>query len=118
MAKQGSSYGGGGGSRPRPLYGVWIDEAIKRNDPKELKQIAQEARKMYPPVIQPLYGVWIDHAIASGASQEELQGLLEHAKAAQKSDLSAAIRKLETHLGGKPGGKEGGKAGAPPKGKK
>lgn len=113
MAKPGASYGSGGGSRPRPLYGVWIDEALKRNDPVELKQIAQEARKMYPPIIQPLYGVWINHAIESGASQEELRGLLEHAKAAAKSDLSAAISKLEAHLGGTSGGtsSSGGKAG-------
>ena len=101
MAKQGSSYG----SRPHVLYGVWIDEALKRNDPNELRQIAQEARKQFPPIAQPLYGVWINYAIESGASNEELQGLLDHAKAAQNSDLAGAIKKLEAHLGGGGGAK-------------
>lgn len=91
----------GGGPRPRPLYGVWIDEALKKNDVSEMKAVLQEARKQFPPVIQPLYGVWIHQCIERGASREELEQLLEQARAVADSDLKGAIRKLEQHLGKK-----------------
>jgi hypothetical protein len=90
----------GGGSKPHVLYGVWIDEALKKSDVNEMRSVLQEARKHFPPVIQPLYGVYINHCIQSGASREELQALLEQAKATANSDLPAAIKKLEQHLAG------------------
>ena len=86
-------------SRNRALYGVWIDEAIQRNDPNELKQVLQEAKKYCPPHIVPLYAAFIDRQLAAGVSREDLQQLLEQAKAVQQSDLSGAISKLEKHLG-------------------
>lgn len=89
-----SSYG-----KIRPLYGVWIDEALQKGDVNEMKQVLQEARKHFPPHPQPLYGVWINHCIEQGASHEDLQHLLEEAKAARNSDLDGAIKKLEKHLG-------------------
>jgi hypothetical protein len=95
MAESGSGYG----SKPHLLYGVWIDEALKKNDTNEMRQVLQEARKLFPPVIQPLYGVWIHHCIEKGASREELQQLLEQARAVKNSDLDGAIKKLEAHLG-------------------
>ena len=94
--------GGGsyGGSKPHPLYGVWIDEALKKNDVNEMRQVLQEAGKQFPPVVaQPFYGVWINHCIEKGASREELEQLLEQAKATVNSDLQGAIKKLEAHLG-------------------
>ena len=95
-----SDYSSGGGNKPHTLYGVWIDEALKNNDVNEMKQVLQEARKHFPPpVIHPLYGVWIDHSIATGSSREDLQQLLEQAKAVKNSDLDGAIKKLEAHLG-------------------
>jgi hypothetical protein len=96
----GGSYGGG--SKPHLLYGVWIDEALKKNDANEMRQVLTEARKHFPPVIQPLYGVWIHHCIEKGASRQELEQLLEQAKATLNSDLQGAIKKLEAHLGKKP----------------
>ena len=101
-----SSAGGyGGGSKPRPLYGVWIDEALKSNDANQMKEVLQEARKQYPsgggPVITPLYAAHINHCIEKGSSREELQQLLEQAKATLNSDLQGAIKKLEQHLGKK-----------------
>jgi hypothetical protein len=45
--------------------------------------------------------VIIDQAITSGASNDELQSLLEQARATQREDLQGAIRKLEAHLGTK-----------------
>jgi hypothetical protein len=97
MAESG---GGSYGSKPRALYGVWIDETLKSNDVNEMKQVLQEARKHFPPSApQPLYGVWIHHCIEKGASREELQQLLDQAKSVQGSDLQGAIKKLEAHLG-------------------
>ena len=89
----------GGGSSSHVLYGPVIDEALKRDDVAELKQVLKEARKHFPPVVQPLYGVWINHCIEKGASRQELQHLLEQAKATLNSDLQGAIKKLEAHLG-------------------
>lgn len=94
-------YGGGDSGKPHVLYGVWIDEALKTNDVNEMKKVLVEARKHYPPVAQPLYGVWIHHCIEKGASRQELEQLLEHAKATVNSDLHGAIKKLEAHLGKK-----------------
>jgi hypothetical protein len=91
--------GGGGGNKPRPLYGVWIDDALKSNDTNQMKEVLQEARKHFPTTVQPLYGVWIHHCIEKGSSREELQQLLEQAKAVKNSDLDGAIKTLETHLG-------------------
>ena len=101
-----SSAGGyGGGSKPRPLYGVWIDEALKSNDVAQMKEVLQEARKQFPGErggpIQPLYAVHINHCIEKGSSREELQQLLEQAKATLNSDLAGAVKKLEEHLGKK-----------------
>lgn len=102
-----SSAGGyGGGSRPRPLYGVWIDEALKSNDVNQMKEVLQEARKQYPDgggggPIHALYASHIHQSIEKGASREELQKLLEQAKATLSSDLQGAIKKLEEHLGRK-----------------
>jgi len=87
-----------GGSKPHPLYGVWIDDALKSNDANQMKAVLQEARKHFSGP-QPLYGVWINHCIEQGSSREELQGLLEQAKAVKNSDLDGAIKKLEAHLG-------------------
>lgn len=101
----GGSYsggGGGGGDYPgkvRALYGVWIDQALKKNDPNELKQVLQEARKHFPVVAQPLYAVHIHHCIEQGASRQELEQLLAAAKETQSGDLAGAIKKLEEHLG-------------------
>lgn len=86
----------------RALYAVWIDQAVASNDPNQMKEALQAARKHYGSGgIHPLYAVWINDAIAKGASREELQQLLEHAKAVQGSDLQGAIQKLEAHLAGK-----------------
>jgi hypothetical protein len=88
-----------GGSGPiRALYGVWIDQALAKNDVNEMKKVLQEARKHFPPAPQPLYGVWINHCLQSGASREDLQHLLDQAKATQGSDLQGAIQKLEAYL--------------------
>jgi len=87
------------GGKNRALYGVWIDEALKSNDTNAMKAVLQEARKHFPPTPQPLYAVWINHCIEQGSSREELQQLLDHAKAVKNSDLDGAIRKLEQHLG-------------------
>lgn len=93
-----SSYGGGGGKN-RALYGVWIDEAVKSNDANQMKEVLKAVRGYFHEnKPQPLYGVWVDQAIQRGASKEELQGLLEAAKATASSDLQGAIKKLETHL--------------------
>jgi len=108
MATSGS-YGGGGGSRPHVLYGVWIDQALQSNDTNQMREVLQEVRKQYPsgtgssgpgPII-PLYGVFIHRCIEQGASREELQQLLEQAKSVKSSDLDGAIKKLEEHLGKK-----------------
>ncbi|HEV7921974.1 MAG TPA: hypothetical protein VGR02_14400 [Thermoanaerobaculia bacterium] len=99
--KGGYGSGGGGGSRPHVLYGVWIDDALKSNNVSEMKAVLQEARKLFPPVVQPLYGVWINQCIEKGASRQELEQLLEQAKATLNSDLQGAIKKLEQHLGKK-----------------
>jgi hypothetical protein len=88
-----------GGGKAHVLYGVWIDEALKSNDVKQMREVLQEARKLFPPVIQPLYGVYINHRWQAGASREELQHLLEQAKATHGSDLPGTIKKLEQHLG-------------------
>jgi hypothetical protein len=90
--------GGGYDSKPHVLYGVWIDDALKKNDVNEMRQVLQEARKYFTGP-QPLYGVWIHHCIEKGASREELQQLLDQAKAVKNSDLDGAIKKLEAHLG-------------------
>ena len=100
-----SSSGSYGGGKIHPLYGVWIDQAIKSNDLNQMREVLQEARKQYPggsagPIV-PLYGVIIHRCIEGGASREELQGLLEQAKAVKSSDLDGAIKKLEAHLGKK-----------------
>jgi len=92
--------GGTGDTKPRLLYGVYIDQALKSNDVNQMRSALQEARKHWGGP-QPLYGVYINHAIESGASHEDLQGLLEHAKSVHGSDLSGAIKKLEQHLGKK-----------------
>lgn len=94
MAESGSGYG-----KSHTLYGVWIDETLKKNDANEMRQVLQEARKHFPPGPQPLYAVWINNSIEKGASREELQQLLDHAKAVKNSDLDGAIKKLEAHLG-------------------
>ena len=88
-------------AKPRPLYGVWIDQAIASNDPNQMKAALQEARKHYPPVVQPLYGVWVNQALQGSPSREELQHLLDLAKATRNSDLDGAIAKLEGALAGK-----------------
>jgi len=89
-----SSYGGG--SKPRALYGVYIDEALQRNDPNELKDVLKQARDQ---CFHPMYAVAINKAIERGASREELQQLLEQAQATASSDLQGAIQKLQQHLG-------------------
>jgi len=95
--------GGGGGNYPgniRALYGVWIDQALKKNDPNELKTVLQEARKHFPVVAQPLYASHIHFCLESGnASRQELEQLLSAAKETKNSDLDGAIKKLEAHLG-------------------
>jgi|ERR1051325_1373118 hypothetical protein len=102
-SSSGGSYGGGG-SKPHVLYGVWIDQALQSNDANQLKEVLTEVRKQYPggkgyggPII-PMYGVFINRCIESGASREELQQLLEHAKSIKDSDLDGAIKKLQSHL--------------------
>jgi len=89
-----SSYGGG--SKYRALYGPFIDEALTRNDPNELKGILKQARDQ---CFYPMYAVAINKAIERGASREELQQLLEQAQATASSDLQGAIQKLQQHLG-------------------
>ena len=101
MASSGSY---GGGSKPHVLYGVWIDQALKSNDANQMREVLQEVRKQYPggggtPI--PLYAVYVNHCIEKGASREELQQLLDHAKSIKNSDLDGAIKKLEAHLGKK-----------------
>lgn len=89
-----------GYGRPRPLYGVWIDEALKSNDANQMREVLEAARGHFPPgPVHTLYGVIIDQAISSGASREELQGLLEQARATAREDLQGAIARLEKHLG-------------------
>jgi hypothetical protein len=89
-------------SRPRPLYGVWIDEALRSNDPSQMRAALEAARSYFPPgKVHVLYGVIIDDAIAGNASREELQGLLEQARATQREDLQGAIGRLEAHLAGR-----------------
>jgi hypothetical protein len=86
----------------RALYGVWIDQAVASNDPNQMKEALQAARKQYGSGgIHPLYAVWIDDAMTRGADREELQQLLAQAKAVQGSNLAAAIQKLEAYLAGK-----------------
>jgi hypothetical protein len=90
-------------SRPRVLYGVWIDEALQKNDPNELKEVLKEARKHFPDPpakFMPLYAGHINRCIEQGASREELQALLEQAKATLSGDLQGAVKKLEAHLQG------------------
>ena len=89
-----SSYGGG--SKPHPLYAVYIDEALQRNDPNELKDVVKRVRDW---CIQPMYAVAINKAIESGASNEELEQLYQQAQAVAGSDLKGAIDKLKKHLG-------------------
>ena len=96
-----SSYGGGGGDDGgtiRPLYGVWIDQAVQSNDANQMKQALEAARKYFddrrPHV---LYGVIIDQAIQRG-NREELQQLLEAARQTVSADLQGAVQKLEAHL--------------------
>ena len=98
-----SSYGSGGGSDSggiHTLYGVTIDRAMQSNDINQLKEVLRAVRRYFedtrPHV---MYGVVIDQAIQSGASREELQSLLEAAKATHQSDLKGAISRLEAHLG-------------------
>src|SRR5215212_12099609 len=95
--------GGGGGNYPgqiRALYGVWIDQALQKNDPNELKQVLQEARKHFPVVAQPLYAVHINHCLENkNVSRQELEQLLAAAKETASGDLAGAIKKLEAHLG-------------------
>jgi hypothetical protein len=94
----------GGGSKPHVLYGVWIDQALQSNDAAKMREVLQEIRKQYPggpgPVI-PLYGVFINQCIEQGCTRDELQSLLEQARAMKSSDLDGAIKKLEAHLGKK-----------------
>lgn len=92
--------GKGGGPVIRPLYGVWIDDVLKTSNVSEMKAVLQEARKHFPPPV-PLYGVWINQCIERGASRQELEQLLEQARATANSDLQGAIKKLEQHLGKK-----------------
>lgn len=112
MSSSGSGgYGGGdAGSKFHVLYGVWIDQAVQSNDANQMKEVLQEVRKQYPgggtgggygggPI--PLYGVFINRCIEQGASREDLQQLLEHAKSIKNSDLDGAIAKLESALAGK-----------------
>lgn len=97
-----SSSGSYGGSNIHALYGVWIDQALQSKDPAQMTAVLQEVRKQYPGgpgEFIPLYGVFINRCIEAGASREELQSLLEAAKAAHNSDLAGAISKLEAHLG-------------------
>jgi hypothetical protein len=103
-----SSYSGGGGGgsygKAHVLYGVWIDQALQSNDAGKMSEVLKEVRKQYPggpgaPI--PLYGVFINHCIEQGASREELQSLLEHARSVKSSNLDGAIQKLEAHLGKK-----------------
>jgi hypothetical protein len=101
-----SKYGGksGSGSPIRPLYGVWIDQALSSNDPAQMKELILEARKIFDERPHVLYGVVIDQAIQSNASREELQQLLSDAKATLSGDLQGAVKRLEAHLGGSSGG--------------
>jgi hypothetical protein len=100
------SYGGGGGSKPHVLYGVWIDEALQSNDAGKMREVLQEVRKQYPsgprgPII-PLYGVFINRCLEDKRiPKEELEHLLAHAKSVKDSNLDDAISKLEAHLGKK-----------------
>lgn len=89
-----SSYGGG--SKFRALYGVWIDEALQKNDPNELKAVVQAARDQ---IAYPMYAAAINRAIERGASKEELQALLDQANQVASGDLQGAIQKLQQHLG-------------------
>lgn len=90
----------GYGSRPRPLYGVWIDEALSSGDASQMKEVLQAAKGYFNDGgLHTLYGVIIQQRISAGASKEELQSLLESARAAGRADLSDAIGKLEQHLG-------------------
>ncbi|MGN6186939.1 MAG: DUF1843 domain-containing protein [Thermoanaerobaculia bacterium] len=92
--------GYGGGSRPRPLYGVWIDEAISSNDPEQMKAALSAAKTYFGGGgIHTLYGVIINQAISSGASKEELQSLLSAAEQTGREDLQGAISKLRSALG-------------------
>ena len=85
-------------AKPHPLYAVWIDQALASNDVNQMKQVLQEARKQ---VAHPMYASWINQAMSGGASRDELQQLLDQAKAVQGSDLAGAIQKLEAYLAGK-----------------
>jgi hypothetical protein len=90
----------GYGSRPRPLYGVWIDEALQSNDAAQMREVLQAAKGYFGGGgIHTLYGVIIDHAVSSGAPREELQALLDAARQTQREDLQGAIQKLQQHLG-------------------
>ncbi|HEX6159621.1 MAG TPA: hypothetical protein VF111_05605 [Thermoanaerobaculia bacterium] len=79
-------------SNLRALYGVWIDQALSSNDPKDLREVLQEAKKFFPRP-QPLYGVVIDDAIQRGASNEELQQLLSDAEQTLQT-LPASVERL------------------------
>ena len=97
----------GGGSKPHVLYGVWIDQALQSNDVNKMREVLQAAKEHFPSGkggggnVVALYGVFIHRCIEQGASREELEGLLEQAKAVKSSDLDGAIKKLEAHLGKK-----------------
>lgn len=94
-----SSYGGSGGGGIHTLYGVMIDQAVQSNDVGKMKEVLQKARGYFQDTKpHPLYAVAIDQSIQRGASKEELQALLDAAKATVSSDLQAAISRLEAHL--------------------
>ena len=88
-----------GGSKPHALYGVWIDEALKSNDVNQMKQVLQEARKHFSRPSSRCTAYGFITASRQGSSRDELQQLLEQAKAVKNSDLDGAIKKLEAHLG-------------------
>lgn len=86
-------------SSNRALYGVWIENALQKNDAQQLREIVEEVREtFYPPRIQPLYGVFINNAIQRGASDEELQQLLDTAEQTL-STLPAAVEQLRSKVG-------------------
>lgn len=89
---------GGGGTNLRALYGVWIDQALSSDDPKQLRAVVEEAKKYFPRP-QPLYGVVIDDAIQRGASREELQQLLNDAEQTLKT-LPDSVERLRGKIGG------------------
>lgn len=103
----------------RVLYGVTINDTIKRGDPNEMKALLKEAKATHkaqgdlakaiarleiavkrPKVDpRPLYGVPINDALKRG-NKAELTALLAQAKATHRTqrDLKKAIKDLETAI--------------------